>query len=288
MKQEDLNSWEEFKDCLEEINEETQQLEANPNKTTVTEVLYRGQSNHKWDLSSTLQRRNRNMTLYEYLTILINIKSNVEQISGISWPTFSNINNYQLMSVYHFSIDLPEDTLGYMYFLRQHGFPSPLLDWTSCPSIASYFAFESIDSNVDRVAIYSFREKTGVGIDSKCTTEPIMDSLGPDVQKTSIRHSKQKAQYTICMKNPNNGKSLSNYIIANIEEDINRTGFSTSDNCTEDIPEAGNVVRKYTIPVTEKKKVLKDLESKGINRELLFPDNTQDDILIDLWNKYGL
>ena len=175
-----------------------------------------------------------------------------------------------------------------MSFVRQHGFPSPLLDWTSCPYIASYFAFGSIDSNAERVAIYTFRERTGMGIDCKDTSEPQMDSLGPDIANTSPRHSKQKTQYTICIKKQKSGESLKHYIIANMEKDINRTGFSTSDNCTEDIPEAGNVVRKYTIPVTEKKKVLKELESKGINRELLFPNNTQDDILIDLWNKYGL
>jgi hypothetical protein len=208
----------------------------------------------------------------------------MEHISGISWPTFSNINSCQLQSIYHFTNDLPKDTLGYMTFLRQHGFPSPLLDWTSCPYIASYFAFEGINTNTERVAIYFFRSRTGLPRDMKSPLRPNMDLIGHDIDNTSPRHFKQKCHYTLCVKNPNDGRCLCNYIIANMEEDINNPGFSMSDNSIEDIPEAGNVVRKYTIPVTEKKKVLKELETEEINRESLF-ENTTDNILIDLWNK---
>lgn len=287
MEQKDLNSWEEFKEFLEKIQEETQELNANPHRVgMVTEPLYRGQSNHKWHLESTLERKRKNTTLYEYLTMLEGIKSKVERISKKTWPTFSNINNCQLRSIYHFTIDLPKDTLGYTTFVRQHGFPSPLLDWTSCPYIASYFAFGSIDSNAERVAIYFFREQTGLSRDMKNASKPNTNSLGHNIGNTSPRHSKQKTNYILCMKNPNNGKSLRYYIISNMEEDINNPGISMSDNCIEDIPEAGNVVRKYTIPATEKKKALRELESEGINREALF-DSTPDNILIDLWNKFG-
>jgi hypothetical protein len=287
MKQEDLNSWGEFKERLEEIQEETQQLNANPRKVgMVSDPLYRGQSNHKWHLESTLERKHRNTSLYEYLTMVESIKSKVEQSSGISWPIFPNINDCQLLSIYHFAVEL-KNALAYMYFLRQHGFPSPLLDWTSCPYTASYFAFEDIDTNTERAAIYFLRSRTGLSTDMKDALKPHMDNLGPDVINTSPRHIKQKAQYTLCAKKPNNGKSLKCYIVANMEEDINSPGFSMSDNCIEDIPETGSVVRKCTIPVTEKKKVLKELESKGINRESMF-DSTPDNILIDLWNKYEM
>ena len=120
----------------------------------------------------------------------------------------------------------------------------------------------------------------------KSPLRPIMDHVEHDIDNTSPRHFKQKCHYTLCVANPNKGKCLSDYKIANMEEDINNLGFSLSDNCVEDIPEAGNVVRKYTIPASEKKKVLRELESKGINRESLF-DSTLDNILIDLWNKFG-
>ncbi|MHC4365197.1 MAG: FRG domain-containing protein [Planctomycetota bacterium] len=288
MQTKDLNSWEEFKECIEEIQEETQSLNANSHKVgKVSGPLYRGQPDYEWHLESTLERKHRNITLYEYFTTLKSIKSKVEEISKKSWPTFSDVNNCQLQSIYHFTIDLPQDTLGYMTFVRQHGFPSPLLDWTSCPYIASYFAFEGIDTNTEKVAIYFFRKQTGLSTDLKNALKPNMDSLGHNIANTSPRHSKQKTHYTLCMKNPNNGKNLNDYIIANIEEDINNPGFSMSDNYIEEISETGNVVRKYALPATEKKKVLRELESKEINRESLF-ESTPDNILIDLWNKYGM
>ena len=121
----------------------------------------------------------------------------------------------------------------------------------------------------------------------KSPLRPNMDLIGHDIDNTSPRHFKQKCHYTLCAKNPNNGRCLSNYVIANMEEDINNPGFSMRDNSIEDIPEAGNIVRKYTIPVTEKKKVLKELETKEINRESLF-ESTTDNILIDLWNKHEM
>jgi hypothetical protein len=287
MESKDLNSWEEFKDYLGKIQEETQRLKTNRcNGVMVTEPLYRGQCNDKWRLESTLERKCRNVSLYEYLVMIEGIKSNVEQTSGISWPKFPDLNECKLLSIYQFAVHL-YDNLGYMYFLRQHGFPSPLLDWTDCPYIASYFAFESVDIDTKRVAIYFFRKQTGAIDDMKSVLKPTMDSLGPDVSNTSPRHFKQKAQYTLCAKNTNireSRESLKHYIVANMEEDINNPGFYIKDNDVEDIPEAGNVVRKYTIPVTEKKKVLKELELKGINRKSLF-ESTPDNILIDLWNK---
>lgn len=287
----DLNSWEEFKERVEEIQEETQRLKANPNKVgAVSEPLYRGQSNHEWHLESTLERKHRQMTLGKYFAILEKIKSKVEKNSGKSWPNFAGVNDRKLRSIYHITIDLPIDATAYMTFLRHHGFPSPFLDWTACPYVASYFAFEGIDTNTKRIAIYFFRKDTGLPTDCKKMSEPTVDQIGHNIENTSGRHRKQKTHYTICLENPTAGESLQDYIIANIEEDINNVGFPITGEDYEgdnSIPEAGNVVRKYTIPATEKNKVLKELEAQKINRESLF-ESTQDNILIDLWYKYGM
>ena len=288
MNQEDLNSWEEFKEHLEIIQKETQKLKANPHKVgMVSEPLYRGQPNHKWHLESTLERKYKNMTLFQYFGILERIKPIVERISNISWPTFSDIGGFQLESVYHFVNMLPNNSLGYITLLRQHGFPSPLLDWTSCPNIASYFAFERIDVNTERVAIYFFREQTGLSTNLKNALNPTMNSIGHNIDQTSQRHYKQKTQYTICLKKLDIRDNLGHYIISNMEEDINNPGYDLNDDFSEADPEGGNVVRKYTIPTTESKKVLRELESKGICRASLF-EGTLDNMLIDLWNKYGM
>ncbi len=52
----------------------------------------------------------------------------------------------------------PSDFIRYVVYLRHHGFPSPLLDWTSSTHIAAFFAFREIGTAETR-SIYVYCER---------------------------------------------------------------------------------------------------------------------------------
>lgn len=257
----------------------------------VGEPLFRGQRDGTWHLGTTLDRRKPGMTLDRYLTIMERIQPRMEGISKRKWPTLSEetsgLRQRGLKSIWLFPVESAntETILSFMVYLRQHGFPSPLLDWTSDPYRAAFFAFSGIEMNAQEVAIYTFRERVGSMADATKTDEPepVLMTLGPDIENTSRRHSRQRAQYTWCVKKLALSASIESYVFTNHEEVVNLSGFRMEAGTCTDVDRAENVVDKYTIPASEQRKALKSLAQKNITAHTLFGP-TVDNLLVDLWH----
>jgi hypothetical protein len=281
--------WKGFETKVDEINRETDKLKRT-RELHVSEPLYRGQRDARWHLKTTLDRQRPGMTLDKYLTIMERIQPRIERVSGKKWPNLrrevSELRQNGLDSIWLFPVKSAntETILSFMDYLRQHGFPSPLLDWTSDPYRAAFFAFTGIEESTPRVAIYVHREWAGSIGDSEKEHEPTVMTVGPPIRNATRRHSKQHAEYTWCVEKTASGRCLDCYVFTDHERVINLPGSCMEEGICVDIDRAQNIVDKYTIPAVERRNALASLAQRSISKCGLF-ETTPDDLLEDLWNE---
>lgn len=186
-----VGSWEEYVEKVAEIHRLVRAKRGDAGD--ISRTLFRGQSNSSWALKTTLDRAIRSpMPVKDYFRVLAKIKPQMETFTGLSWE-------FDRSAAQDWSSELARDVppgYDFMVYLRHHGFPSPLLDWTASPNIAAFFAFRDVSPEVETVSVYAFCEwVTGARISS--SDHPSVIGCGPNV-RGHPRHFLQKAQYTIC------------------------------------------------------------------------------------------
>jgi len=252
MEQVDLQSWEEFEARVDQLALGRAERLINSDNY-ISDYLFRGQADSSWRLITTLERyADQLLTLSDYYRVLCAAKPQIETFTEATWenvPSFSDYEN----EIGREGLLPPGKFPAYEFFvyLRHHGFPSPLLDWTRSPYVAAYFAFRDVSSKAAAVSIYAYCEYTA-GHKSGSSGVPKIMGLGPYV-RSHRRHFQQQSAYTICT--------------------INRDG-AHSYACHEDAF-AGNKMDqdelwKFNIPASERKKVLQRLEQYNINAFSLF------------------
>jgi hypothetical protein len=195
METRDLASWAEFLNWLDETDLDHERLASSG--TGVSHRLFRGQSDAGWSLETTLERRaGPGTSVVSYLALLENALPELESLTEKRWPEVRSrrvlktlAEGWELSMVSSLPLEL-------MAYLRHHGFPSPLLDWTRSPYVAAFFAYANFASKAERVAVYAYVEDVGQG-KHWMGGEAILSEVGRNV-RTDARHYRQQSQYTFC------------------------------------------------------------------------------------------
>jgi hypothetical protein len=260
----ELCSWDEFlvkyKALVDLRAKKMEQFDA-PGIHFVSSFLFRGQANATWRLQTTLERYTQRQTwgMHEYYRRMDETKVQIETYTGKLWQDAPTPDEYetrlQKINNPHTSLDILP-CYENMVYLRHHGFPSPLLDWSQTPYIAAFFAFNgATPGQSEPVAIYAFLEQTGYynpvpGGPAKPTW---VVGIRPNV-RSHKRHFLQQSEYTICC--------------TRCSDDGVWSYDSHEKVLLEKSPER---LWKFSIPVSERAKVLHLLDrTYNINASSLF------------------
>jgi hypothetical protein len=250
MEERNVATWEEFLGGFDEIRKErassTDYVQDYP-------LLFRGQGSSCWRLSATLERVRERMLYRDYYRIIAKIRPQIESLVGGDWPIPPYPEVERLVTAYEefnnilWAGDRP--AYAYMAYLRHHGFPSPLLDWSRSPYVAAYFAFANAGNDTNGcVSIFVLCERNFKVSGNRMD---VVHIFGPYL-KTHRRHVLQQSQYTVCLSFHDEWR------------------FEGYDLVFEEGPRQQAFCWKFTIPVSERSKVLALLDEHNLNAFSLF------------------
>ena len=242
-----VDTWRDFEKILRQKFDEQQQTLA---EMMGPPYIFRGQSDANWSLMTSLERSlGANIPLENYYSMILEIQTELETFTDKTWK-IPNIQEYNSWLANH-PISSLMPAYDYMIYLRQHGFPSPLLDWSFSPYIATYFAFHDIGNKAKSVAIFMYYTEFDSG--SGITGKPYITRLDRAV-RTHRRHYLQQSAYTICCG----------------LDDKNRAYYASHQDLYSQDDDVGPYVTKYILPAKEREKALWSLEPYNINAYSLF------------------
>lgn len=240
----ELGTWADFKELAENSR---------------LEWIYRGESNSKWDLETTLDRSK--------------ITKNYPEFEERLYKDFSEGAKFHLDHE-----EGPTSMLESFSMLQHFGAPSRLLDFTKSPYIAAYFAFENTNDDIEKIGIWivnrtflytaalNFFEKNKTkwssqkpdSFDDGTFAKVFHDSKRDDFNcvfpvESLVQNQRYNLQQSIFLVQGNPNKSFQNQL-----EFIKPSLLN-------------EIFMKVTIPTSEKKKAIRDLIQMNITRATLFP-----------------
>jgi len=258
-----LRSWEEFPLALDQLTKSQAAKEA-ANGRKLSEPLFRGLGNSEWTLETTLERSVDAFpteTLLSYYRRIARSKPVVESLINRSWdeipewPEFDKLLQDESANWIDRILSQNSAIYQYLVYLRHHGFPSPILDWTASPFIAAMFAFDAMDRAATNVLIYVYVRDSLQSFGS----DAHLFIAGPYL-RTHPRHYLQQSRYSLCVQlraerqghHPHvdyHFLSHNEALIQNVNDDL---------------------IVKIVVPASERKRALMQLDSMNLNPYSLY------------------
>lgn len=204
------------------------------------DYYYRGQMIPVWKLKTSFHRdaKKVSLSLIDYLDIVI------PEIEHYMCAQFNEI----------FKLDDPKEFGAFLAILQHHGFPTPLLDWTLSPYIAAFFAFREVNvdspqTNNVKIFIFDFQKWSNI------FEQPI--NLRDKEQYISVIRPYAK-------NNPRLVPQRGTYTFSNVEDMEDHINLNSK-------KKNEKFLYTVTLPVSERVKIMRDLNLMGINEMTLFP-----------------
>ncbi len=247
----ELASWRELDGEIARLNDNVACV-ATPG-AYISPLAFRGQSDASWALVTTLERFNpgRLISMAEYFAAVHSARMSIEAFTGREWK-LPGLEAYidwmrEPDQLRWPGPERPFPAYAHFAYLRHHGFPSPLLDWTASPHVALFFAYREPPRGSDRVAVFAFRE-FAAGFKVSGPAKSAIKGLGPNVS-THRRHFLQQCQYTVCWR-----------------FDGKQWVYVPHDTFASD----QDVLWKFTMPASQRDEVLRHLDGFNLNAYSLF------------------
>lgn len=199
-----IKTWDEFHNEINKIRKNHDNAQG--------QILYRGLAYASNLLSTTLERISpkRTWSVAEYAKLLKSCSAEIESFTKCHWD-FPNDYSWEAEYANNFKLEPSEilriPFLEFWIYMRHHGFPSPLLDWSASPYISAFFAFEEqrVDAG-DNVAIYAYIEPSEYDEFDISVTHKQIRVIGNPKIRSHERHYLQQSWYTLAYMTTRNSK----------------------------------------------------------------------------------
>ncbi len=232
-------------------------------------ILYRGQSDSKWEIETSLERHgNERIGCNDYYLRIDAYKTLINPLidrkfkreaTGTGYPF--DFDEYEKGSW-----ELPE--MEYLAYLRCHGFPTPLIDWSRSLHVALFFACEDFNRTKTDGKLFVYIPPE---IRSGGNNVPDYRHIGRYVE-VGKRHLSQQSEYLIPIVYTETGERRTWEFIPFKEvakSDVN-----------------DHKIIEIEVNKTSKAKIMKDLHDMNINRYTMYMD--QDALIKSLADEWAL